>query len=194
MSHPKVRIQWILAILIAACFAMTPCCYADVVQGGTEEFSLLSGCVYHDMNNDGVRGPKEWFLPDVEIILTGLTDLGNPVSLTTSTGTTGSYVFNNLQPGTYAIEEIQPYTLHTAIANPVGSAGGEAISSNKFINIQLSASVTGTNYNFGELGLKAKYMSKRDFIVVVPEASTLSMLFVLFGGIALSRFRRRRNA
>ena len=197
MPHSKVRIPWILAIFITMCFAMAPCCYADVIKEGTEEFCLLSGYVYHDMNNDGFRDPaKEWFIPDVEIVLTGTTELGDAVSITTTTGTTGHYTFANLLPGIYAIEEIQPYTLHTAIANPVGTAGGEAISPNEFVDIQLYAGMTGTDYNFGERGLKAKYMSKRDFIVVtsIPEPSAFSMLCMVFGAIAFYRFRRRRHA
>lgn len=181
------------AVSLTAFFAAPSWCAAAVIQHGTEDFCQLSGFVYNDLNNDGTRGTKEWLIPDIEIILTGTSYLGDAVNLTASTGTTGYYVFTNLVPGTYALEEVQPEILHTAMANPVGTAGGSAPSPNKFVGIKLDSGKSATGYNFGEWGLKAKYMTKRDFIVVVPEPTTFSLLGFLFAGIVLYRFRGRRK-
>ena len=191
------RIRWILVIAyITALFAVASCCQAEVIQHGTEEFCQLSGLVYHDLNNDGTRGEKEWLIPDIEITLTGISTTGESIVMTTTTGNTGTYTFSNIPAGTYEVQETQPEILHTAMANPVGTAGGAAPDPNRFVDIQLEPATLAKNYNFGEWGLKAKYMSKRDFILVpvlVPEPATLSMLGMLVGGIAFYGFRRRRR-
>ena len=65
----------------------------------------LSGYVYEDAANDGVKGAGEVGIAGVTVTLTGTDDLGNPVSTTTTTDATGKYSFDTLRPGTYTVTE-----------------------------------------------------------------------------------------
>jgi len=197
MLHSIARTRWILAFLcIILCLVVASSSYADVIEHGTEEFCQLSGFVYHDVNNDGTRGSEEMLLPEIEVTLTGVTTSDEIYTVTTTTGDTGTYCFTGIPAGTYAVIETQPEILHTAMANPVGTAGGEINGSNEFIEIELETGMLAENYNFGELGLKARYMSKRHFIgvmpVPVPEPATLTLFGMLFGAGTLYVLRRRR--
>src|SRR5262249_20140982 len=68
--------------------------------------SSLSGSVYDDTNNNGIREGGEAGIGGVTVRLTGIDDLGNTVSLTTVTDGSGSYSFQNLRAGMYQITEI----------------------------------------------------------------------------------------
>lgn len=114
--------------------------------------SSLSGFVFFDPNNDGVRDgpPGEPGIPGTIVVLTGVTTLGvTIVAQTQTTDGIGFYNFTGLQAGTYKVSETQPanYLNGKTIA---GNFGG--IVTNDIIDaVTLAASVTGVNYNFGEL-------------------------------------------
>ena len=118
--------------------------------------SGISGYVYHDANNDGVRGGGEIVLTNVTITLTGTNHLGNAVALTTNTAADGSYTFLGLRPGSYTITETQPAgyldgkeTVGTLYGGTVvNTVDSQVISS---VVIPLGSQATGVNYNFGEL-------------------------------------------
>jgi hypothetical protein len=110
--------------------------------------SALSGFVYLDPNNDGVKEPGEPGIGGVTVMLTGTNDLGT-VNLTTTTAADGSYQFQNLRPGTYTLSETQP-TGYLAGKNSLGSAGG-TLGANQFSAITLGTGGSGVSYNFGEL-------------------------------------------
>ncbi|PHR93855.1 MAG: hypothetical protein COA78_32650 [Blastopirellula sp.] len=112
----------------------------------------LSGNVYHDRDNDGVREAGEEAIAGVSVTL--LNTIGLPVANTT-TDANGYYEFTNLEAGTYRIAEIQPIffidgldTAGTVNTVTVGSATnpGDEIS-----NIVLKWGDDGINYDFGEL-------------------------------------------
>jgi Cna protein B-type domain. len=54
------------------------------------------------------RTATEPGIPNVTVTLTGTDQLGNPVSLTTTTDGSGFYLFDNLVPGTYKLTFGQP--------------------------------------------------------------------------------------
>jgi fimbrial isopeptide formation D2 family protein/uncharacterized repeat protein (TIGR01451 family) len=110
----------------------------------------LSGRVYYDVNNSGSLDAGEPGISGVTITLTGTDDLGNLVTLTTTTDASGVYTFTNLRPGTYTVSETQPVGYFDG-AESVGSAGGSIISNDVIGNVTLSAGVAATGYNFGEL-------------------------------------------
>ena len=123
------------------------------------EFSkpaCLSGYVYVDTDNDGIRDAQEKGIPGVNVTLTGNDDLGQNVNLKTTTAADGSYSFSNLRPsGTakYTITETQPAgyqdgkdTAGTVGGKTVGTAGQDFIS-----QVVLLSGDSGVNYNFGEL-------------------------------------------
>jgi len=71
------------------------------------------------------------------------------VNLTQQTGADGSYHFQGLRQGVYAVTETQPAGYDEG-KNSVGSAGG-TLGNDQIFNIHLTAAVAATNYNFGEL-------------------------------------------
>ncbi|MFL5341532.1 MAG: SdrD B-like domain-containing protein [Gemmataceae bacterium] len=67
--------------------------------------SCLSGHVFEDCNNNGNFDKGEEGIAGVTVVLTGTEIFGKHVSATVTTGSDGSYKFNNLQPGTYQLAE-----------------------------------------------------------------------------------------
>ena len=132
--------------------------------------SSLSGFVYFDTGagtpgspgyNDGIRQDTEVQISGVTITLTGVDDLGNSVSLTTTTGQVpgqgnGFYQFTNLREGTYVISETQPSAggqlLPDGKDTPGTPTGSNALINDKISNIVLPCGFNGVNNNFGELG------------------------------------------
>lgn len=105
--------------------------------------SSLGGFVF----KNGNTGP----LPGVLITLTGTDTNSAAVSRTATTGVDGSYLFDNLIPGTYKIKQTQPAFIVDG-EDTVGSQGG-TLSANDEISITLAQGTTGTGNNFGEAGI-----------------------------------------
>lgn len=114
--------------------------------------AALSGLVWLDENNDGIKDPAETLLiGGVQINLTGTeTDSGNTISVTATTAADGTYQFFDLRAGIYALTQIQPAAWGSGLSVP-GTAGGAAIT-NLISNIVLSGATIGTDYNFAEVG------------------------------------------
>src|SRR5262249_20919805 len=111
--------------------------------------SSLSGFVYSDVSNDGIKQAAELGVANVTVTLTGTNNLGQAVNLTTTTDNTGVYSFTNLRPGTYTLTEPQPddyLDAKDSIGPHGGTAGDDVLS-----NIVLLAGVDGTDNDFGEL-------------------------------------------
>ena len=155
----------------------------------------LSGYVYADINNSGDRnsyacGFFERGIPGVEILLRDLEWAAHIESKSDFTNESGYYEFTGLSPGRYSVTETQPLQFIRG-KSAVGSAGGEALKGGDgFTEITLTAGMDAGDYNFGEWGLKARYISKMD--LVVPEPSTFaSLTTALLALAAFVRFRRR---
>jgi hypothetical protein len=134
--------------------------------------SSLSGFVYVDVNNDGIRDAGEMMLVGVTITLGGTDNDGNVVNLTRQTGNDGSYEFLDLAPGTYTLTETQPVLLLDGMET-VGSQGGTSTVNNQ-IAITLEEGVTGTNNNFGERGRAAQFINLMDLLASSYDESLLS--------------------
>ncbi|GLZ42916.1 SdrD B-like domain-containing protein [Actinokineospora sp. NBRC 105648] len=111
--------------------------------------SSLSGSVYIDANNNGVRNVGELGIALATVALTGTDTAGNAVSLTTTTALDGSYTFGALRPGTYAVAETQPAGFSDG-ADAVGSAGGTLTPPDSITAIALPVRTNATGYTFGE--------------------------------------------
>lgn len=112
--------------------------------------ATLSGYVYHDQDNDGLKELGEPPIPGTVVEL--YDEFGNKVAETVTDGT-GYYVFTNLYKGTYTVVELQPNgwldgkdTAGTVAGLSKGVAGQDRITS-----IPLLFGDSGINYNFGEL-------------------------------------------
>ena len=122
----------------------------------------LSGFVYIDSNNNGVRNAVETGIPGVIIELTGTDTGGNTIQLQALTAQDGSYAFVDLEPGDYQIRQIQPESFRDG-QEEIGSQGG--VANDDLLEITgLLAEDVGRNNNFGELGLAQGFFSKRFFL------------------------------
>ncbi len=110
--------------------------------------SSIAGHVYYDANNNGVFESGELPISGATVTLTGFDDAG-PVSLFMLTEVDGSYKFENLRPGTYALHETQPAG-YTDGKDTIGTPGGTTTNDN-FSDIALPEAFDGVDNDFGEI-------------------------------------------
>jgi uncharacterized repeat protein (TIGR01451 family) len=133
-----------------------PSLTALVGGAGEDQTGLawLSGFVYLDHNNDGLRGGAEPGIPNVVLVLTGNTDRGQPITRTTVTGEDGFYIFENLPAGNYTVREMQPEGFldgKVAVGWVNGRLSGDLAATDTIARIALPRAGEGSEYNFGEL-------------------------------------------
>jgi protocatechuate 3,4-dioxygenase beta subunit len=113
------------------------------------EPAALSGYVYADSNNNGVKDPGEPPLSGVQITL--LDSAGNPIGTPAETDANGSYRFDGLRPGLYGVAEAQPAGYLDGF-DTAGTAGGTAHNPGDAITgANLAPGTNGEDYNFGEI-------------------------------------------
>ena len=128
--------------------------------------SSVAGTVYLDKNSDGSLNNAEVGLSGVTVKLTGTNDLGNAISLTTTTAADGTYSFGTLRPGTYVLTETQPGG-YTTTGNSVGTVNGvtdgvlDQALADVIKNIVIPQGVAGINYNYGEIKFAQATTTKR---------------------------------
>ncbi|MEN1678763.1 MAG: SdrD B-like domain-containing protein [Planctomycetota bacterium] len=107
----------------------------------------LSGYVYHDRSDDGVRDLGEE--PIAGVTLTLLLD-GEPTGKSAITNEQGFYQFTDLAPGKYTVIESQPAGYYDGKDTP-GSTGGTAAVNDVIAEIMLAFGDNSVENNFGEL-------------------------------------------
>ena len=137
----------------------------------------LSGYVYIDANNDGLRitpqGLVHLAIPGVVVSIFSQDSQGNWVAAAgespVQTGQDGSYHFDKLLAGTYQIVVTDsPYFLDgSATAGTIGGVTRGTAGQDQIV-VQLGAGENGTEYDFGENGLKAGMISRRLFLASTP--------------------------
>ncbi|WP_145253363.1 Ig-like domain-containing protein [Planctomycetes bacterium Pan216] len=138
--------------------------------------SSLSGQVFIDFNNDGIRQPGEPGLADTPITISGNTFICPFETVVTSTDENGNFTVN-LPAGVYNITIQQP-AAYIPGQTIVGTAGGTMVNTSTIVDISLPAFTDGVNYNFGFLGLRPEFVSKRFFFAsttndIIPGNITL---------------------
>lgn len=113
----------------------------------------LSGFVYEDVNNNGIKETGEKGIVGAKLSLwvwdgTKYTNTG----LIETTKSDGSYLFNDLDPNKlYRITEYQPDGYLDGL-DTAGSLGGTAVNpGDEITDIPVGINQHGTDYNFGEL-------------------------------------------
>ncbi|WP_280523915.1 SdrD B-like domain-containing protein, partial [Nitrosomonas aestuarii] len=120
---------------------------AGLVQP-TPEPASISGFVYCDDNDDGVKDAGEVGLNNVTIQL--LNAAGVVIS-TTTTAADGSYSFTGLDAGTYSVvEPTQPAGKNDG-KETAGSTGGNTDVNETISQITVNAGENSTDNNFGEV-------------------------------------------
>ncbi|MDG1810215.1 MAG: SdrD B-like domain-containing protein [Pirellulaceae bacterium] len=114
----------------------------------------LSGTVWFDVNNDGIRqGEKEIGIAGVTIQL--FNDSGELIA-SQKTDEAGFYQFTDLVAGTYSIREIQPADYvdgKESIGRVGGLVVGETTQSDEYTNVTVRGGEQGVDYDFGEIRL-----------------------------------------
>jgi hypothetical protein len=91
-------------------------------DAGYYQPASIGNFVWEDKDADGEQDPGEPGIQGVEVSLTGVDGQGNPVNLTTTTDIDGSYLFDNLMPGSYKLTFGEPTGM---VTSPVDQAGGD---------------------------------------------------------------------
>ncbi|MSQ93011.1 MAG: choice-of-anchor E domain-containing protein [Gemmataceae bacterium] len=110
--------------------------------------SSIAGHVYYDANDNGTFDPGELPISGATVTLTGFDDAG-PIGLDMQTDLDGSYKFENLRPGTYALVETQPASYRDG-QDTIGTPGGISGNDN-FSDIALPEGFDGVDNDFGEI-------------------------------------------
>jgi uncharacterized repeat protein (TIGR01451 family) len=111
--------------------------------------AVIVGTVYLDENRNGARDPSEPGIAGVQLTLTGTAANGAPVSRTATTAADGSYRFDDLMAGVYAVAEAQPANFAQG-SNTIGTAGGQLVATDIVGAIDLAPGEVATGYLFGE--------------------------------------------
>jgi hypothetical protein len=114
---------------------------------GEVQVGSLSGFVYVDAHNAGLRTPDDPPIPGTAVALTGTSLGGVTFNQLVLTDASGAYAFNNLPPGDYVVTEVQPAG-YLQGSNQLGSLGGTVIGDQFVVHL---AGGNGANYNFGEV-------------------------------------------
>jgi hypothetical protein len=122
----------------------------------------VSGLVYFDVNDNGLRDANEPGLPGVQISLSGTDSQSNTVSMTALTGDDGSYVFFGVPDGTYAVNQRQPAAFsdgrETTAPQPITTEN------NQYSNVIITTDDPVAAFNFGESGLRPEFISKQLYL------------------------------
>lgn len=136
--------------------------------------SSISGSVYADVNNNGVRDATEIGLPNVPVTING------PVVRTVRTDSQGYYAFTDLPAGTYEVIERQPSAYQDGQETQGQPALGQVVN-DAFVNIDLPAGTELVGYNFGERGLLVEFVTKQFFLASTPDPDQLAAYFATYG-------------
>jgi serine-aspartate repeat-containing protein C/D/E len=125
-----------------------------------EQLGSISGYVYHDRNDNGIRELGEEGIAGAIVLLIGPDGL----TRTSITDESGYYEFSNLAPGEYSLIESQPTPWrdgkdsvgYLVFDSGIGGPSGVVLDNDYIAHIALRQSVeefgtvTGVEYNFGE--------------------------------------------
>ncbi len=132
----------------------------DLTPGGTgTQYNFceavpakISGYVYEDDSNDGIRDADE---APIAGVIVSLIDSDNQVVSTATTDDQGHYEFEGIYPGEYSLVETHPAGYHDGIDTPGKIAGVTAgrtgADGDSLRQINIRQGQTGIEYNFGEL-------------------------------------------
>lgn len=117
------------------------------------EKSSISGYVYIDVNNNGIKEGSEQILSSITLTLTGTDYHGNAVTITALTDDNGFYNFESLLPSDsngYSISQQHPVEYIDGLESKGLVIVEDSEQSDVIDNILMLGNETLENYNFGE--------------------------------------------
>ncbi len=132
-------------------FAVAPSQTVENIDGGCFKYASIGDYIWLDLNENGIQGPLEMGLGQVEVVLRNLNT--GAASTSTSNGM-GFYQFADLLPGDYQIE-IEKITNYQATIANVGNGNNDSRILNEVGNIYESEMFTlisgqdQQNWDFG---------------------------------------------
>jgi len=119
----------------------------------TVNSNTIAGLVFLDANDDGRKQATDPPPGGASVLLTGLDNLGNTVSTTAITNSSGAYSFGSLRPGSYALAMTPPGGYLDGKDTVGATFGGTNPSPDVFsgLTIPLGTNAVGSGYNFAEL-------------------------------------------
>jgi large repetitive protein len=159
---------------------------ASAFSSSTDTASLtvgdcsISGFVYLDTNNDGLR-TTSWgtHLALQGVIVTLYVQSNDTWTQVTSTTTdsSGAYCFDGLAAGVYKIAETQPagYIDGKETVGSLDGASSGAAGADQFV-VTLAAGNVGGEYNFGERGVSLAHISLRSLMASASLSSASSIV------------------
>ena len=134
--------------------------------------SSLSGFVYIDANNNGMKDVGERTLGGVDVDIVGTNLLGESVRMSAETTSSGAYGFDGLLRGEYTVIERQPMFLVDGLDTINGT---QSLRNDRFI-VDLKAGTNVGDYNFGERGLQARFLSNPMFFASRSNTGVLAAI------------------
>ncbi len=116
----------------------------------TVRSNSVSGSVFVDATNNGIRDLSDSGIASVILALSGTDNLGNAVTANTTTDLNGGFAFTGLRPGVYRVVETQPTGYLDGI-DTLGSQGGTLSDDQIDFTLPLGVTTVGTGNLFGEL-------------------------------------------
>ena len=115
----------------------------------------VSGYVYHDQSNDGLRDPGEDAIAGVTLEVIRVNGGPGQTPIVVTTNSDGFYEATGLAPGEYRVVESQPTSYFDGI-DTAGAVGGvvRGVAKNpgdEISGVVLGSGQKGVDYNFGEL-------------------------------------------
>ena len=141
-------------------------------EAGLRPVNSISGMVYVDVNNNGIKDPPELVIANAIVTLDG------PIHATLLTDDNGYYRFFNLPDGVYSVSETQ----HSALLDGIDSPGVPLlgrVENDRFADLELIGGIDAVNYNFAERGLKS--INKSLLLATTPSA--IHLITDLFGTV-----------
>jgi protocatechuate 3,4-dioxygenase beta subunit len=118
----------------------------------------VSGFVFRDDSDDGLRDNGEVGIAGVRVRLTPVNTIASQAPLVVPTAADGSYRFAGLAPGSYRITELDQPAPYTDGLDRAGTVAGLRVGSavnpgDRIEGVRLDGGAVGVEYNFGELPL-----------------------------------------
>jgi serine-aspartate repeat-containing protein C/D/E len=116
----------------------------------------ISGYVYHDRNNNGLREPGEEGIPNVAIQVVPVTTIAPQPPIFVTTDSEGFYEAVGLVPGTYKVTEPEQPTGFFDGLDTAGTVNGIVVGAavnpgDRIEGVFLGGNKSGIEYNFGEV-------------------------------------------